>query len=229
GHAPENTLSSFAKALELGAPWVELDVYVVESQLIVFHDDRLERTSNGHGLLQESSFAYLRSLDAGQGERIPTLDEVFALINRRAGINIELKGAGTAEPVANLLARQRGAGWPDSLIMVSSFDHEQLRELRHRDSRVRIGVLYDECPTDGLRVATELAAYAANFSQRIATSDCVAQAHAKGLRVLVYTVNELDELRALRDLGVDGVFTNFPERVLKLNAETVGAMGAGLL
>ncbi len=77
GHAPENTLLSFRRALELGAHCVEADVYYVDHHLMVFHDDRLERTTNGSGYLADHDFETLRSLDAGNGERIPTLGEVF--------------------------------------------------------------------------------------------------------------------------------------------------------
>ena len=100
GHAPENTLASVRKAIELGADWIEVDVYGVDGELVVFHDDRLERTTNGEGLLMGQSFDYLRSLDAGDGELIPTLAEVFDVAADRVGINVELKGPGTAEPVA---------------------------------------------------------------------------------------------------------------------------------
>ena len=96
GHAPENTLLSLKKALEMGAPCVEVDVYFVDGHLLVFHDDRLERTTNGFGYLADHDFEYLRSLDAGEGERIPTLREVFETVGLKAGVNIELKGPGTA-------------------------------------------------------------------------------------------------------------------------------------
>ena len=103
GYAPENTLKSFALALELGASWVEADVHYVDDHLIVMHDERLERTTNGKGLLSEKSFNYLRKLDAGDGEKIPTLEELLDLIVGKAGINIELKGPGTAGPVIELI------------------------------------------------------------------------------------------------------------------------------
>src|SRR5262245_29681827 len=111
GYEPENTLLSFRKALALGAPCIELDVFAVGGQLVVFHDDRLERTTNGKGFLLEHSFEELRRLDAGKGEKIPTLSEVFAAVDRRAGINIELKGRNTAKPVADFVSRMRTEGW----------------------------------------------------------------------------------------------------------------------
>ena len=92
GHEPENTLRSIRRALELGAHGVEIDVRLVHGELLVMHDAKLDRTTNGRGYLARKSLEVLRALDAGQGERIPTLREVFETVHRRAFINIELKG-----------------------------------------------------------------------------------------------------------------------------------------
>ncbi|MEN8142989.1 MAG: glycerophosphodiester phosphodiesterase family protein, partial [Thermodesulfobacteriota bacterium] len=103
GYEPENTLASFRKALDLGADAIELDVYSLNDHLVIFHDDSLERTTNGQGFLLEQDFTRLRSLDAGNGEQIPTLSEVFVLIKGRVPLNIELKGPGTAGPVVEFI------------------------------------------------------------------------------------------------------------------------------
>jgi glycerophosphoryl diester phosphodiesterase len=219
GHAPENTLASFATALALGAPCVELDVQLVEGRLLVFHDERLERTTNGHGAVRESGFDYLRSLDAGQGELIPTLDEVLALIDRRAGVNIELKGPGTALPVAACLARLREQGWAEQLLLVSAFDREQLHALRERDPLVRLGLLAKHWHPQTLDQALHLRAYSINLTHRVATAERVTQAQTLGLRLLAYTVNSPQAIARMRHIGVDGVFSNYPERVLKTNSK----------
>ena len=104
GHEPENTLRSVNKALELGVDAVEIDVYNIEERAIVFHDRTLGRTTNGTGNIADCSFAYLRSLDAGKGEQIPTLEEVIEAIDRQAVIDIELKGGHTAKLVARAIA-----------------------------------------------------------------------------------------------------------------------------
>ena len=129
GHEPENTLRSVRKALELGADGIEVDVYFADGQLVVMHDRTLGRTTNGSGFVTRKSFAYLRSLDAGRGERIPTLAEVFDTVTHRAVINVELKGPRTAAPVTALIdeyVRQRG--WRYDEFLVSAFDHTQLRD-----------------------------------------------------------------------------------------------------
>ena len=215
GHAPENTLLSMERALELGVPWVELDVYEVEGHLIVIHDKKLERTTNGVGYVMDQTFEYLRSLDAGKGQKIPTLDEVFELVQRRAGINIELKGPDTAGPVATFIERYRLKGWTDEEILVSSFRHRELKKIKGFDSEVRIGPLIKEIPGGNAAFAEEMEAFSVHVSLKHINRAFVADAHHRGLKVYVYTVNRLDDIERMRSLGVDGVFTNYPERVMK--------------
>ena len=214
GHAPENTLLSFKKALELGASCVEGDVYYVDGHLMVMHDDRLERTTNGSGFLMDHDFDELRSLDAGDGEKIPTLEEVFETVDLRAGVNIELKGSGTAGPVVDFIAARRKDGWRDDLILVSSFNHTELEAVHRMDPQIKLGVLISGPTVDAVGVAVALGAYSVHFPLKSIDRGLVDDAHSRGLRVFVFTVNDPDDIRRMDGLGVDGVFTNYPERVL---------------
>jgi glycerophosphoryl diester phosphodiesterase len=216
GHAPENTLPSVKKALELGADWIEIDAYLVEGELIVFHDDRLERTTNGAGYLTEKSLEYLRSLDAGNGEKIPLLREVFDLVNRRAGINIELKGPETAGPVAKLIENYvKNLGWRYEEILVSSFNHHELRKIKELQPSIRTGALIVALPLDYAAFAEELGAYSVHPGMEFINREFVNDAHRRNLKVFVFTVNHPDDLRKMKALGVDGVFTDYPEIVKK--------------
>ena len=213
GHAPENTLASVRKAIELGADWIEIDVYYVDGELVVFHDDRLERTTNGQGLLMLQSFDYLRSLDAGEGEQIPTLGEVFEVAADKVGINVELKGPRTAEPVVRFL-QERGADL--SRVLLSSFRHDELRLVQQLDSGIPLGALFVELPVDAIEQAQALGAWSINPAKEAVTEAFVAVAHAAGLQVLVFTVNEVAEMERLQGLGVDGLFTDYPDRLVSL-------------
>jgi glycerophosphoryl diester phosphodiesterase len=214
GHAPENTLLSVQKALALGTPWIEVDVYAVEGQLVVIHDPRLERTTNGKGYVVEQTLAYLRSLDAGQGQAIPTLAEVFDRVDRQAGINIELKGADTAAPVAGLIKNSIARGWSYEQILVSSFNHPELYKLKELDRRIRIGVLLYGVPLHYAACAEELGAFAIHLAIDFSTRELVEDARRRGLKVFVYTVNHPEDIARMRKLGVDGIITDFPERVI---------------
>ena len=214
GHKPENTLGAIARALELGAKWIEIDVYSVEDQLVVIHDDKLERTTSGHGYVMESTLQYLKSLDAGEGEQIPFLEEVFQLVSRKAGINIELKGPETAEPVVAFLTKQFSLGWTSEDVLISSFDISELVRAKRLAPDLRIGPLMREISMEGIELAKQLGAYSVNASMEHMQEHLVKQAHVRGLKVFAYTVNSPEDIQRMRAWGVDGVFSDFPERVL---------------
>jgi glycerophosphoryl diester phosphodiesterase len=215
GHEPENTLAAFAKALDLGAKWIETDVYLVENELVVIHDDRLERTTNGTGYVTESSLEYLRSLDAGKGQRIPFLTEVLDLIEGKAGINIELKGPGTAARVASLINQTLAkTGWRRDQFIVSSFDHPELLAFVRTMPEIRVGVLTANIPLGYAEFAEPFNAWSIHASMEFVNREFVEDAHRRGKKVFVYTVNHPDDYARLRKLDVDGVFSDFPDRFL---------------
>lgn len=216
GHEPENTLRSVRKALELGADGVEIDVWLADGRLMVIHDRKLDRTTNGKGYVDRKTFDHLRSLDAGKGEKIPTLDEVLDSVGRRAVVNIELKGPRTAAPVAERIAdhvSHHGRVCDDFL--VSSFDHDQLRELRKLKPWIPVGMLLKSVPRTLAAGAEQLGARSVHLRQDKVTPALIADAHQRGLKVFTYTVNDPADIARMRKLGVDGVFSDFPDRVFK--------------
>jgi glycerophosphoryl diester phosphodiesterase len=210
GYAPENTLEAFELAITMGCPWLELDVYAVAGELLVIHDDTLERTTNGKGRVMQTPLATLRALDAGNGQQIPTLREVLELVDHRAGINIELKGPDTAAPVSQLLQAYLVKGWRSDEFMLSSFDH---KELALADPLFRRGALFHRSVKNYLERTDRLGAYSLNLSIRLVSAELVKAAHEHGLQVFVYTVNEAADIQRMRDYGVDGIFCNYPDRV----------------
>jgi glycerophosphoryl diester phosphodiesterase len=215
GHEPENTVRSVRRALDLGADGVEVDVQFADGQLVVIHDNTLERTTNGRGRVAKKSFAYLRSLDAGSGERIPTLAEIFDAVNRRAVINVELKGPNTSAPVAALITEYvNRRGWHYDDFLVSSFNLARICEAKQLRPEIRIGALIGKTPRGLAKFAEELGAWSLHAGKHCVTSKLVADAHRRGLKILVFTVNQPGEIARMRILGVDGVFSDFPERVV---------------
>lgn len=219
GYAPENTLSSVDLAIEMGCPWIELDVYHVDGELLVIHDDTLDRTTNGTGDVMDQSVAYLRSLDAGDGQQIPTLKEVIELIDHRAGINVELKGPVTSEAVVSLIHGYQTKGWHADEFLISSFQHQQLEAVRKIDQEVKLGALFGRATDNLVEKAQRLDAYAINIGKRLAQKQLIDQAHEAGLKVYVYTVNAEEDIVQMLRLKVDGVFTNYPDRVFKVLGE----------
>ncbi|MFH2011928.1 MAG: glycerophosphodiester phosphodiesterase family protein [Pseudomonadota bacterium] len=217
GHEPENTLLSIEKAISLGASWVEIDVQFADGHLVVIHDYRLERTTNGTGYIHESTFEYLRSLNAGKGQKIPTLEEVFATINGKAGLNIELKGSQTTEPVTSSIREQIEQGWDYKDILVSSFNHFDLLSLKRLDANVLTGALIEDIPADKAAFVERLGCYSIHLPIGLIDKSLVDDACRLGLKVFVFTVNEPEDIERMELLGVDGVFTDYPERVVKYN------------
>lgn len=212
GLAPENTLRSFALAAELGVDAVELDVHYVHQKLFVMHDGRLDRTTSGSGALSDHDLEALRSFDAGLGQCIPYLEEVFAALPNAIGINIELKGPGTAAPVIDWLTQQ-----PDRDVLISSFNLEELREAQNiGDGRFKLALLFDRWQRNVWSSAETFGAWSVNLNVRAASKRRIEEARARGLRVLVYTVNDEETARRLLDWGVAGLFTDFPDRIVPL-------------
>jgi len=215
GYEPENTLLSFKKALDLGVDAIELDVYVCKTgELVVIHDDKINRTTNGNGYVVEKTFEELRSLDAGQGEKIPTLKEVLDLVDKKVIVNIELKGVDTANPVSKLIDRYIGEkGWTKDNFIVSSFNHPELKKFNLLNPKIKIGALLTGIPIDYAEFAQKLNAYSVNLSIEFINQEFVDDAHKRGLKVFVWTANDLDDINRIKALGVDGIFSNFPDRL----------------
>ncbi len=215
GYAPENTLLSFRKALELRCDMIELDVRLCKSgELIVFHDDTLERTTNGAGPVSEQTLELLRTLDAGCGEKIPLFQEVLGLIAGKAKVDVELKGPGTAMPTARLIDRFLAqGGWSRGHFLVSSFDCQELSVFKRLAPYTAVGILCENTPAGLFSLAGSLGAYSLNISYNRVTHELVEHIHREGMKVLVWTVDSPDEIARAKEMGVDGIISNFPDRV----------------
>jgi len=220
--APENTIASFRRAVELGADGVELDLHRTrDGRFIVIHDDTLDRTTDGRGPVDALSFDELRRLDAGSwkdpafaGERVPTLEEVVDALPARVAVFAELKAGSARAPgieddLARLLAERDLLG----RVRVSSFDHRALARLRQLLPAVSTGALFVALPVDPVAIARACGAQAIHPNFRYLTRDVVDEAHRAGLAVHAWTVNEPADIVAVRGLGVDGIMSDHPERL----------------
>ncbi|MGV2844430.1 glycerophosphodiester phosphodiesterase [Aeromonas hydrophila] len=215
GLAPENTLKAIRLALTLGAQAIEIDVQLADGELWVFHDRRLERCTDGSGVLTAQSRTYLASLDAGEGEGIPTLWQVMEAIAGQAELHIELKGAQTADEVARLTRRAEAElGFAPTQWVVSSFHHPELARFAALRPDIRLGALTSTIPLTLAKFAAELGAWSLNCDVDFVDQALVQDAHDRGLKVLVYTIDEPSDQAMLAAIGVDGIFTNRPDRFL---------------
>lgn len=215
GLAAENTIAGFELAQDIGVDAVELDVCLVGERLAVFHDSTLDRTTNGSGNLHDLTWTELRRLDAGGGQQVPELAEVIDCLHATTGINIELKGRGTGVACAAFLRSIHR----DHEIIVSSFHIQELHEFRselgNRLNDLRLALLVSKPRRTALQEALALDAWSIHVHTSLATPSYVTQIVDAGLQALVYTVNDLNSACQLRDMGVRGIFTDYPNLMLQ--------------
>ena len=215
GHETENSLPSIQKALDIGVDMIEIDVFRISSgEIAVFHDERVERLTNGGGRIEEYNMYDMRQLILEGGQRIPLLQDVLKLIDNKVRLNIELKGKNTADRV-NYITQYyiENRGWTAENILVSSFDWDELRTLRTANPDIAIAVLTEDDPEAAIPVAQELRAEAINPSYTTLTPENVKAIQEAGFKVFTYTVNAPEDISRMTDYGVDGIFIDYPERM----------------
>ena len=224
GSAPESTASAIRRAVALHADMIELDVQLTrDNRLVIFHDDRLDRTTNGSGLLGRWSYRELAQLDSGgwfaprfSGERILLASAALRMIPRRCVVNLELKRTRQAtmliERMASCLRWTRTA----RRVLASSFEPHLLEQLAASHPRIARGLLCRRQPQRSLRRAIRLACVSFHPHASLITPWLVSRAHEAGLRVFAWTVDSPAEAQRLTRLGIDGIFTNWPHRFLAL-------------
>jgi glycerophosphoryl diester phosphodiesterase len=224
-YAPENTLESILTAADLGTEWVELDVMLTADNVpIIFHDDTLDRTTNGAGNVAETPYSTIQQLEAGSwygdsfsGVKIPTLEEALeVLIDKNLGLNLEIKPTPgrdreTAEAALDVLARY----WDDhERLLISSFQLQCLEVAHEMAPDWCRGVLFDDdqdMPENWRDMVDYVAAATVNIGRKAATRDLVEEIIDFEKAVLVYTVNDPHEARHLQGWGVDAVFSDNPD------------------
>lgn len=217
GIYPENTIAAFRAAADAGADMCELDVQASrDGAVVVMHDETVDRTTDGTGAVCALTLARIKRLDAGSwrgerfaGERVPTLEEVFAAVRGRLGLNIEIKEGAVERQVCESI--RANDAFETSL--VSSFEWGALGNVQNIDPQVRIALLAEKDPPRLLEQGSAMRAYAVNPRFDIATADFCREAHARGLKVLVWTVDAPEAMQFLISCGVDGIMTNYPARL----------------
>ena len=215
GHIAENTLPSISKAIELGVDGIEIDIFVCKSgELVVFHDKKLDRLTNSHGYIESLEYDSIRKISVLGEHKIPTLNEVLELIDGKVFLNIELKGSGTAEPTHKLLTPLlKQKKWRPDQFIISSFNLEELEIFYNLNKKVPIAILTGADPLDAIPIAKKLNALAINPSFRALNIKNVKKIQEAGYKVFPYTINEPKDIQKILTLEVDGIITDFPERV----------------
>ncbi len=213
-YAPENTLLSFRKAIELGVDWIELDVHETQDGvLVVIHDRWVNRTTSGVGRVSEMTFEEIRRLDAGKGEKVPTLQEVIELARGKVKLNIEVKAPGFEQKLVDIIHENDIT----DQCMISSFHEESIKRVKQLDPGIMTGVLRERqiswLPYYIYAVKVQLHANAVLLRRQIVKPYMVKLLHVARLKVGIWNVDTVEEMKKVSKMQPDFVFTNYPDRI----------------
>ena len=210
-YEPENTIRSFRKALELKVDAIELDVRKTkDQQLVVIHDADIKRTTNGKGLVADLTLEEIRQFSTEKDEKIPTLKEALDFLDKKVRILIELKEAGIEKQVVSAVQKK---GLQKNVIIVS-FIEKALQEIRNLDEKVETGLIYVK-NKNSIRTALELKSNYLLPLYRFTHTANVQKAHEKGLKIIVWTINNPEEVLEYAKKGVDGIASDKPDILIQ--------------
>ncbi|WP_343045078.1 glycerophosphodiester phosphodiesterase [Paenibacillus lemnae] len=225
GEAPENTLAAFSLGLEQGCDGFELDVHLSkDGEIVVIHDDTIDRTTNGSGKVRDMTVEQLQAVDAGawfdekyKGEVIPRLEEVFDLAPPEIVINVEIKGSceGKLEPILVELLKRKGRL---DTVVVSSFDWKSLKHLKQLEPAIKVGLLYNLNLDhhEHLPAAAGTEVYSLHPNMKRWEPKDITGPQAAGLQVYGWTINQAETMTEAIEMGMDGIITDYPGRLKAL-------------
>jgi len=214
-YEPENTLAAFAKAIELQSDAIEFDVHLsADGEIIVIHDETVDRVTNGSGFVKDLSLSALKKMKIGNEHEIPTLSETFDFVNQRCLINIELKAFETAEPVVKLIEYYvTQKNWKYSQFLVSSFDWPALQKVRDLHVEIPLGVLTETDLELAIGFAEFVKAETIHPYFHLLTAENTSHMQQKGFKVFAWTVNEWEDIQNIKSFKVNGIISDFPDRL----------------
>ena len=212
-YAPENTLASFGKAIEIGVDAVELDVRKTkDNKIVVIHDADVKRTTNGEGLVSELTLKEIKNLSA-DGEKIPTLEETLDFLDKKVKVFVELKETGVEEQVLSIVHAKS----LDKNVVIISFLEDALKKVRELEKDIETGLIYAKYKNP-IKAALELKANYLFALYRFTHTANVQKAHENGLKVIVWTINSPEEVEEYAKKGVDGIASDKPDILTRFNA-----------
>ncbi|MFV9549993.1 glycerophosphodiester phosphodiesterase [Algibacter sp. PT7-4] len=214
GHVTENTLESIKKAFALGVDGIEIDVHRCASgELVVFHDFTVDRITDGTGEVAKQPLRALKNLKTKGTYKIPTLAEALLLVDNKCLLNIELKGQNTAKEAARIITFYVDKkGWDYSNILVSSFQEELLETVYQINNKIPLGVLTDNNLEKAVALAKRIKANTLLVNYTMLTEDIVTELK-ENFKVIAFTVNNLKPLERINSYGVDGIISDYPDRI----------------
>lgn len=220
GYEPENTLLSFQKAIEIGVDWIEMDVRrSADGYLVIMHDETVDRTTNGHGKVSEMTLEELKALDAGKGQKIPTLQEAIDFTKGKAKAVIEIKQEGTEVDVMDAVERNDIV----NAAMVASFHTYSIRRVKELSPRIMTAAIVSRLPVDFKELALDIMADSIFMRKDIVSPAIIEEAHKNGFTVNVWNEDTPEEIKKYSAMGPDMMSSNYPDRLKRLEQSAPAA------
>lgn len=208
---PENTRRSFARALALGVAGVELDVQLTkDGRLAVIHDETLDRTTNGRGAVRDYTLAEIQRLDAGRGEPVPALEEIFDLVRGKARLLVELKQPEAAPALLRFFQEHQAFEFATAI----SFWHPAIKALKEAEPRLNTGALMVGCPADPVGLARTARADTLVLNYRYVNRELAEAAHRENIRVIVWNIDDPGVLAPYLAMDLEAICTNRAQEIM---------------
>jgi glycerophosphoryl diester phosphodiesterase len=209
GHVAENTVASFAKAIELGVDLIELDVHLSkDGEVIVIHDETVDRTTNKTGLVSNFTASKLNQMG------IPTLREVLELVDKKCGVNIEIKDPLATQKVVEIIEEfETHFNWVYQQFQVSSFIWETLETISKLNSAILLGVLTEDSVASAMAFAKKIKVHSINPYFKLLNQENCNSMQNSGYKIYTWTVNSAEDLIFVKTLPIDGIISDFPDRI----------------
>ncbi|MDI6592090.1 MAG: glycerophosphodiester phosphodiesterase family protein [Patescibacteria group bacterium] len=218
GLEPENTIRAFKRALDLGVDLIEFDVRMTkDKKLVVIHDEKLDRTTNGKGFVRDFAFEEIKKLDAGKGEKIPSFEETLNLLkSEKPIIVIEIKEPQITEKILKIIKKEN----LENKVLIVSFWHNILNKIKEIEPEIKTGAILAGRPMNLVSTAKAAKSKLLCLRHEFIDEELVKNCHRKGIEINAWTVNELKDIERMIKLGIDIISSDYPNRVLaKLKAE----------
>jgi len=219
GHTPENTLLAFQTAMAMGADGIECDIRESrDGKMVIFHDTNLMRIAGKSTPIRQLAFSEIQKMNAGDGESIPELKELIKNTPNNFLLNLEIKEVRPEKLLAEVYRHHA-----QHRVLISSFHAEILIRIRSLDSAIAIGYLVNKNGESAIyKKANAMKAEALHFSRRLITEEKIARVHNEGFFVYAYTVDSPNQMTRFMNMGIDGLFTNYPDRLSRVRIKQYG-------
>jgi glycerophosphoryl diester phosphodiesterase len=209
GYVAENTLASFDYAIKLDCDAIELDIQLSKDAIpVVIHDDTTDRTTSVKGKVFDFTFNALSKLG------ISSLEEILTFVDKKCVVNIEIKNTKATNAVVRIVSDfMKNKNWNNNLFQISSFDFDVLRKVKSLNPEILIGVLTEDSIADALQFAIEIKAYSINPYFKLLNSDVVNSIKKNEFKIFPFTVNLPEDITFVKNLLVDGIISDFPDRI----------------